>query len=616
MVVYENRMKIRANLFPTAFLGAVLQFTAALAQPVHGIAMHGEPSLPPGYQNFTYVDPDAPKGGEITYGVVGSFDSVNPFILKSMRNVARGSWDHKYGRLVFESLMMRSRDEPFTMYGLLAKKAEWPDDRKWIEFTLDERARWSDGMPVTVDDVIFTYELLTEKGRPPYNSRMKKISGIEQTAPNKVRFNFNEKADREFPMIIALSPILPKHAINPDTFDQSSLKPMIGSGPYLMDEIKPGSSISYKRDPGYWAKDLPSRRGFANQDKVRVEYFRNRNSLLEAFKKGIVDVIEEGDPAAWRRQYDFPAVANGDVIQDTITTRTPAPMLGFVFNTRRDVFQNAKLRKALYSAFDFEWVNRNLFYNVYSRTVSFWHGSELSSHGVPASSNERALLADQIGKMNPKILDGSYAPLVTNGLGRDRRVYREIMKLLADAGFQFKNGKLVDADGNQLGFEILVKNASEEKIALAFQRNLAKFAIEAKTTRVDDTQYQRRLQDFDYDMVIQTFSASLSPGIEQIGRWGSQSRDLQGSYNFAGVADPALDGLIQQMLNARERDAFIAAVRAFDRMLISGHYVIPLYHTNEKWIARWKHVKRPDKSVLYGYRFETWWDGRAGQETQ
>ena len=545
-------MKNRYSLIVTLLICSVFRIETAWSEPSHGVAMHGSPALPADYQHFPYANPQAPKGGKITYGVVGNFDSVNPFILKSMRNVARGSWDHQFGHLVFEPLMIRSRDEPFTLYGRLAKKAEWPDDRKWIEFTLDERARWSDGKQVTVDDVIFTYELLTEKGRPPFNSRMKKIASIEKTGENKIRFHFNDKSDREFPLIVAaFTPVLPKHAIDPTTFDQSSLEPMIGSGPYVMDDIKPGQSITLRRNPEYWAKDIPSRRGFSNQDVVSVEYYRSRNSLLEAFKKGLVDVIEEGDPAAWRRQYDFPAVKNGDVIRDEFITRTPAPMLGFVFNTRRKIFKNAALRKALYSAFDFEWVNRNLFYNVYSRTVSFWHGSELSSYGIAASAKERELLAPYMAQVEPAALQGTYAPAVTNGKGRDRKVLRHIIRQLTMAGYNIKAGKMSDNDGNPLSFEILVKNVSEEKIALAFRRNLEKLAIEAKITRVDDTQYQRRLQDYDYDMIVQTYSASLSPGIEQVGRWGSQSRDLQGAYNYAGVSDPALDALIEHMLKAK-----------------------------------------------------------------
>ena len=549
-------MKIRMYR-PIPFLMVVATFTilaisnAVKAEPAHGIAMHGEPALPPDYKHFPYVNPNAPKGGSITYGVQGTFDSVNPFILKSMRTNARGSWDHQFGRLVFESLLFRSRDEPFTMYGLLAEKVEWPDDRSWIEFTLNPKAQWSDGVPVTVEDVIFTYELLTAKGRPPYNSRMKKIEQIEKTGERKVKFTFNENADREYPMIIALSPILPKHAIDFNTFDQSSLDKMIGSGPYTMDKVEPGKFITYKRNPGYWAKDLPSRIGFANFDEVKVEYYRNSNTLFEAFKKGLFDAFPENDPAAWRRNFNFPAVTDGRVIKDSFETKTPAKMQGFVFNTRRELFQAPKLREALVALFDFEWINRNLFFGAYQRTVSYWHGSELSSFGVEASPKELEYLAPWMDRVKPEVLKGTYVPPVSDGSGRDRKVMRKAFRLLKEGGFTRKGEQLVGADGKPIRFEILTRSSRQEKLAIAYRRSLEKLGIEVSIRTVDDSQYQRRVQEYDFDMVLQTYTASLSPGIEQIWRWGSRSKDVPGTFNFAGVSDPAIDAMIDHMLQAK-----------------------------------------------------------------
>ena len=608
-------MKIRI-LPPAALIALLTLFMTgnALAQPVHGIAMHGRPALPADYQHFPYANPNAPKGGQITYGVMGTFDSVNPFILKSMRTNARGSWDHQFGHLVFESLLARNYDEPFTMYGLLAEKVEWPDDRKWIEFTLNPNAKWSDGVPVSVQDVLFTYELLTEKGRPPYNSRMKKIEKIEKTGNRKVKFTFNENADREFPMIISLSPILPKHATDVANFDKSSLKPMIGSGPYLMDEIAPGKHITYKRNPDYWAKDLPSRVGFSNFETVRVEYFRNTSGMFEAFKKGLIDVYPESDPAAWRRKFEFPAVASGDVIKDRFVSGTPAKMQGFVFNTRRELFKNKRLRQALTMLFDFEWVNRNLFFNSYQRTVSFWHGSELSSLGAPANGRELELLAPWRNEISEAVLAGTYRPPITDGSGRDRKVLREAFEALKEAGYTQKDDYMVDTDGRPLTFEILTRSAKQAKLAIAFRRSLEKFGIVVEIRTVDDAQYQRRVQEYDYDMVIRTYSASLSPGIEQIWRWGSKSRDVPGTFNFAGVSDPAIDAMIQHLLDAKTREEFVAAVRAYDRLLINGSYAVPLFHVNEQWVARWKHIQRPEHTSLYGYQFETWWDERTGAE--
>ncbi|MEM7067526.1 MAG: extracellular solute-binding protein [Pseudomonadota bacterium] len=573
--------------------------------------MHGNPALPADFKYFPYVNPDAPKGGKITYGVLGTFDSVNPFILKSMRTNARGSWDHQFGHLVFESLLFRSRDEPFTMYGLLAEKVEWPDDRSWIEFTLNPKAKWSDGTPVSVEDVLFTYELMTDKGRPPYNSRTKKIDKIEKTGERRVKFTFNELADREFPMIISLSPILPKHAIDPETFDQSTLEPMIGSGPYTMEEINPGKSITYKRDHNYWAKDLPSRRGFSNFDTVKVEYYRNVNTQFEAFKKGLFDVFPEDDPAAWRRNFDFPAVESGRVQQDAFETGTPAKMLGFVFNTRREKFSDPLVREALAMLFDFEWTNRNLFFGAFKRTVSFWHGSELSSYGVPASPKELEYLAPYMDQVKKDSVQGTYAPPVSDGSGRDRNILRKAFSILKKAGFKRQGGVLVNSSGNTLSFEVLTRSSRQEKLAISYKRSLEKLGIQVDIRTVDDAQYQRRVQEYDYDMVLQTYTASLSPGIEQIWRWGSRSRDVPGTFNFAGASSPALDAMIDNMLKAVSREDFVAAVRAYDRLLISGNYLVPLFHIDEQWVARWDYIGRPEKTALYGYRFETWWDKRA-----
>ena len=604
-------MKIRQIFQSALFCYLLLLGAHASAEPTHAIAMHGKPALPADFKHLPYVNPDAPKGGSITYGVLGTFDSVNPFILKSMRTNARGSWDHQFGHLVFESLLFRSRDEPFTMYGLLAEKVEWPDDRTWIEFTLNPNAKWSDGVPVTVEDVIFTYELLTEKGRPPYSSRMKKIASIEKTGDRKVKFVFNELADREYPMIISLSPILPKHAIDKSTFDQSTLEPMVGSGPYRMGEIVPGKSITYVRDDNYWAKELPSRVGFSNFDEVKVEYYRNVNTQFEAFKKGLFDVFQEDDPAAWRRNFNFPAVASGNVKQDAFSTGTPAKMLGFVFNTRKPVFAERQVREALAMLFDFEWTNRNLFFDAYKRTVSFWHGSELSSYNVPASAKEMEFLGPYLDKVDKAVLEGTYKPPVTDGSGRDRKVFRKAFKILSGAGYKRKGKSLVNAEGKPLAFEILTRSSRQEKLAIAYKRGLEKLGIQVSIRTVDDAQYQRRVQEYDYDMVMQTYTASLSPGIEQIWRWGSRSRDVPGTFNFAGTADPALDAMIDNMLRAVTREEFVDAVRAYDRLLISGHYLVPLYHIDEQWVARWDFIGRPEKPSLYGFRYETWWDKRA-----
>ncbi len=591
------------SLLGTFSIGAVAQ-----AEPVHGIAMHGQPALPADFKSFPYVNPNVKKGGKIAYGVVGTFDSLNPFILKSMRTTARGMLDPEYGNLIYDSLMQRSRDEAFSLYPLLAETVEWDDDRTFIQFNLNPKAKWADGQPVTPEDVIFTFELFRDKGRVPFSTRMAKVAKLEKVGDRSVRFTFNDEADREFPLLIAMTPILPKHATDMATFDQTSLKFPLGSGPYQVAEVKPGERIVYKRNPDYWAKDLPTKVGFDNYDQISVEYFLEDNSLFEAFKKGEVDVYPEGSPTKWTRSYNFPAVQSGTVIKDEFTPKTPSGMFGFVFNTRRPIFADAKLRQGLAMAFDFEWVNKNLFDNAYTRTQSFWQNSNLSYLDTPADDRELSLLGDIRNRINPKVLDGSYRLPVTDATGRDRNVLREAVTLLREAGYSIKDGKMLDAKGTPLSFEIMTQNKGQETLALAYQRFLVALGISVSVRTVDDSQYQSRSQSFDYDVIVKSFPSSLSPGIEQVGRWTSAARERQGSDNFAGVADRDVDTLINNILQARTIEDFTAAVRAHDRMLVSNFYLVPLYHISAQWVARHKHIGRPDTVPLYGYQLPAWWD--------
>jgi peptide/nickel transport system substrate-binding protein len=585
--------------------------TDAVAQgsaPSYALSMHGDVALPADYKHFAYTNPEAPKAGKITYGVVGTFDSLNPFVLQSMRTTARGMFiDGDFGNLVFEPLMQRSTDEPFTLYGLLAESVEIDDARSFIEFTLNPKARWSDGKPVTPDDVLFTYEILTEKGRPPFNARMKQIDKIEKTGERGIRITFNDNANREFPLLLASTmPVLPKHAVDPETFGKASLKPPVASGPYIIKDVKPGERITYQRNPDYWAKDLPSRAGFNNFDTITIEYFRNETSYFEAFKKGLVDVYIDGSPNHWSKAYNFPAVTQGKIIKDTFVKGTPANMLGFVFNTRREKFENVKVRRALSELFDFEWANRSLFAGQYDRMASFWQGSELSSVGRPASDGEKQLLAAYKDKLLPEALNGTWQPAMTDGSGHDREPAKKAYDLLIEAGFTFNNGVATTPQGTRLSFEIMTRSVDEEKLALAYKRNLARLGIIAEIRSADDAQYQQRLQNFDYDMIIGALTASLSPGNEQWMRWGSGSRDALGSFNYPGAQDEALDAMIEAMLAAKDRSAFVDAVRAFDRLLISGSYYLPLYYLPKQQVARWSHIKYPEKTSLYGYQFPTW----------
>ncbi|WP_373418743.1 extracellular solute-binding protein [Brucella anthropi] len=592
-----------------AVVGVLPAQAIAEAQPNYALSMHGDVALPADFTHFPYANADAPKGGAITMGVVGTFDSLNPFVLKSMRTTARGLFlDGDLGNLVFEPLMQRSRDEPFTLYPLLAEKVSIDPDRKWVEFTLNPKAKWSDGQPVTVDDVLFTYDILTEKGRPPYNNRMSRIDKIERTGERSVRFTFNDKSDREFPMLIAsIMPVLPKHAIDRETFGNSSLKPPVGSGPYLVSGVQPGQRIIYKRNPDYWGKDLPSQRGLNNFDTLTIEYYRNETSLFESFKKGLLDVFIEANPTRWEKLYDFPAVKQGRVIKDSFEKGTPANMFGFVFNTRRPIFADRRVRQALGLLFDFEWANRNLFADQYRRTQSFWEGSELSSVGKPADEREKQLLKPFPEAVRDDVMNGTWHPPVTDGSGHDRTPAKKAYDLLTDAGFQFEHGLAVDPSGKPLKFEIMTRSPDEEKVALAYKRNLARLGITIEIRTVDDAQYQQRLQTFDYDMILGALTGSLSPGNEQWMRWGAASRDVQGSFNYPGVADPAVDAMIEALLAARSRADFVSAVRALDRVLISGDYYIPLYHLPYQWVARWDRIEHPKKTSLYGYQLPTWW---------
>jgi peptide/nickel transport system substrate-binding protein len=580
-----------------------------LAEPRHGIAMHGDPALPEDFASLPYVNADAPKGGAVTYCVVGSFDNLNPFILKSLRTTARGMIDTVFGNLVFEPLMQRNADEPFSLYGLLAKSIDISDDRRVATFNLDPRARWSDGQPVTPEDVLFTYEVFTEKGRPPYSDRMKRIARLEKTGPLAVTFTFNENADREFPLIVALTPIVPRHAFDKATFDQTTLKPLIGSGPYLVDEVMPGQRIVYKRNPDYWARDLPSKRGLDNFDTVTIEYFLNANAQFEAFKKGICSTYAEIDPVKLDRDFAFPAAKDGRVRIEEFETGIPPVVTGFLFNTRQPKFQDVRVRRALGMLYDFEWVNRNMLEGRFQRLASFWQGSELSALGRPANDREKALLAPYPDSVLPSVMDGTWKPAATDGSGRDRTVLKAALDLFREAGFKLDGSVLRDPSGQPFGFEILTASQSEERLASIYLRSLAKIGIQAVVRSVDDTQMQQRKTRYDFECLIAAvgFSGSLSPGTEQLFRWGSASRNQPGSFNLSGAQDPAIDAAIEAMLRAREDEDYVAAVRALDRLLISGAYVAPTQYNPRQYLAYWTTIEHPQRTPLYGYQLPAWW---------
>lgn len=599
-------MEIVLRWLISTLLAPLCSFAAlpAAAAPSHAIAMHGEPALPSDFGHFPYANPDAPKGGRIDYAWPGTFDSINPFIVQG--SAARGSVDLIFGDLVFDRLMLRSSDEPFTLYPLLAKTIETDDERSFVEFTLDERAKFSDGEPVKPEDVIFTIELLRDKGLPRYGVSAKKIGKMEKVGERGVRLTFKQP-DRELPLILGSLPILPKHAINAETFDKSTLKPIVGSGPYRIQQIKAGELVVFKRNADYWAKDIPSKRGFDNYDEIRLSYYRDENAMFEAFKKGLVDVFVEENSGRWAQNYDFPAVTEGKVSKEVFPTKTPSGMFGIVMNTRRTVFSERAVRDAFTNLFDFEWANRSLFSGAYTRTKSFYDNSDLSSYGKPVSQAEKALLAPFPDAVTPEILEKGWQPPTSDGSGRDRAFLKVGFEKLKAAGFAVKDGRMIGPDGKALTFEIMLKGRENEQVAVAWQQTLARLGIEVTLRSVDAAQFLERQINYDFDAMFFNYTSSLSPGVEQVARWGSAARDNPGTFNYAGVSNPAVDGLIDRLINARTREEFVETVRAYDRVLMSGAYLVPLYFRPEQWVARWSHIKRPEKTPIYGYQLPTWW---------
>jgi peptide/nickel transport system substrate-binding protein len=573
----------------------------ASAEPSYAIAMHGAPALPAGFSHMPYVNPEAPKGGRLVQGLPGTFDSLNPMII-------RGLAVQQIRGFVVESLMTRGYDEPFTLYGLLAKSIETDDARSYVTFRINSLARFSDGQPVLAEDVLFSWALLRDKGRPNHRLFYAKVAKAEALDDRTVRFDFGGAGDRELPLILGLMPVLPKHAIDVATFEETSMTAPLGSGAYLVTAVKPGASVTLTRNPDYWGRDLPINRGLWNFDEIRLDFYREANGQFEAFKRGLYDFRVETEPLRWHDGYDFPAARNGEVIRDVIKTGMPQPSEFMVFNTRRPVFADIRVRQALTLLFDFEWINRNYFFGLYGRAGGFFAGSELSAYARPADDRERALLQPFASRMPPDILDGSYRLPVGDGSGRDRVTLRSALALLSQAGYDLDGTVLRQrATKTPLTCEILVTTRDQERIALAFTRDLKRAGIEASVRAVDGVQFDQRRLGFDFDMIPNRWDQSLSPGNEQSFYWGSEAADNQGTRNYMGAKDPALDALIAALLEAREHPEFVSAVRALDRTLMSGFYAIPLYNVGEQWIARWNRIERPATTALSGYLPETWW---------
>jgi len=595
---------VQAALYGALGLLAVVPHAAAEAADSSArpaIAMHGAPALPDNFTSLPYVNPDAPKGGTVIEGVLGTFDSLNPLIVQGLAvQAVRG--------YVIESLLTRDYDEPFTLYGLLARTVETDDARSYVSFSVNPAARFSDGTQVTADDVAFSWQLLRDHGRPNHRTYYSKVAKAEILDPLTIRFDFADGSDRELPLILGLMPVLPKHAVDVASFEKSTLAKPIGSGPYVVDKVDVGKSVSLRRNPNYWGQKLPINRGLWNFDEVRFDFYRDGNAYFEAFKAGLYDVRSETDPTRWQTGYDFPAARDGRVVKEAIPNGLPKFASDYVFNARRPMFADIRVRQAIALLFDFQWVNRNFFFNLYQRSASFFDDSELSAYRRPADERERALLAPFPDAVRPDVLDGTWSPPATDGSARDRDTLRRALELFKAAGYELKGTALCDrTTGRPFAFEIMVTSRDDERLALAFSNQLARAGITVQVRLVDAVQYDQRLITFDFDMIEYRWDQSLSPGNEQAFYWGSAAADQQGTRNYMGVRSAAVDAMIAAVLRARQRPDFIAAVRALDRILISGSYVVPLFYLPEQWVARWDTIAHPARTSLSGYLPETWW---------
>ena len=574
--------------------------------PAHAMAMHGAPKHGPDFRHFDYVNPDALKGGRRVTDATGTFDSLNPYILQG--NPAGVG-------LIYDSLMVQSVDEPFTLYCLICETIEVPDDRTWAEFTLRENARWHDGKPISADDVIWTFNALREMGRPFYRFYYGDVASVAQTGERKVRFDFGGAKNPELPLIIGDLPVLPKHyweAAGRD-FSKTTLETPLGSGAYRITDAKPGRSITFTRFAGYWAADHPTQVGRNNLDEVQVEYFRDRTIAREAFKGGKLDIWVENSAKDWATAFDTPAVRDGSIKKVEFAHQRTAPIQGWVFNTRKAKFQDRRVREALTHVWDFEWYNKNLAYGAYTRTDSFFDNSELGSRGLLANAGaeEREILERYRGRIPDEVYTQAFVPPSTDGSGTRgvRGNLRTAKKLLTEAGWTVKDGELVNDDGSPFEIEIMLSQPTFEKMALPFTQNMERLGIKARVRRVDASQYQQRIENRDYDMVLGGWGQSLSPGNEQRGYWSSAAADAVGSRNLAGIADPIIDELIELVITAPTRESLVQRTRALDRALLWGHYVIPQFHIPHDRIAYWDRFGVPVKVPLQGAAaaIGTWW---------
>lgn len=592
----------------TLLLCAASPAFAQTAMPQPAIAMHGDLKYKPGFTHMEYANPDAPKGGVLKIDSVGTYDSLNPFIIKGSPAAGMVYLGQSY---VYDSLMEQANDEPFSMYGLLAETIERPKDNSWVAFNLRKEAKWADGKPVTAEDVVWTFNAMMEKGAPFFKAYYGDVKSVEATSPTRVIFKFSHADNAELPLIISQLAILPKHYWTAEGRDigNTTLTPPLGNGPYKIGAVSPGRSIEYIRNPDYWGKDLPVNKGRYNFDKIVVDYYKDSNVSLEAFLAGQYDYRLENTAKLWHTAYNSPAVKDGRIIKEEVKHNRPAGMQGFMYNIRRPVFSDPAVRKALAYAFDFEWSNKQFAYSSYTRTNSFFENSELAAPDGPPTGQELAILEKYRGQIPDEVFTTRYAPPKNDGTGNMRENLRAAAKILDDAGWKLgPDGIRANDKGVKLKFEIIDANPMFERWILPFLANLKKIGVVASFRVLDPAQYQNRMNAFDYDMTVGSIPQSDSPGNEQRDFWASDKADMAGSRNYIGIKSKPIDAIIEQIIRAKSREDLVAYCRALDRILLAGYYVIPQWHSDHFNLAYWKKLERPEKlSPLTPGVSDTWW---------
>jgi len=573
-------------------------------RPAHGLAMHGDLKYPADFTHFDYVNPEAPKGGELRQAAMGTFDTFNPFIVKGLPAAGLGYLGQSR---LYDSLMARSLDEPSSRYGLLAETVETPADRSWVAFTLRKEARWHDGRPVRVEDVIWSFNTLVEKGLPLYGLYYGNVERVEKIGERTVKFSFKPGENRELPWILGQLTVLPKHYWEKRDFGATTLEPPLGGGAYEIDSFEPGRFIKYKRRRDYWAANIPVNRGQFNFDSIRFDYYRDRDVAVEALKSDAYDIHLEYTSKKWATAYDIPAVHSGRLRKELIPDHTLKRAQGFLFNLRRPVFQDRRVRWALTHVFDFEWTNKTLFYDAYVRTRSYFQGSELAAVGLPSQA-ELAILEPLGDRIPPEVFTTEYQPPTTDGSGNNRKNLRTAVEMLKEAGWSVRNGKLEHTEtGAPMAFEILLYDSGFERIVLPFKKNLERIGVDVTVRTIDTAQFRRRLDDYDFDVVVGNMLNSESPGNEQREFWGSEAAQRPGSRNLAGVQNSAIDEIIELIIAAPDRDALVTRCHALDRLLQWGHYQILQWHITAHPLVYWDRFGKPDTTPTQSLGINTWW---------